>query len=456
MLILFKEERHIKTRLSILFLLLTVMTAFTGCTLVTGAETYLKPPKLSEQHEKIYNALINSAGSKINLKYPKTGAYLSAFVVADIDDEPTDEAIVFYEKTIIAGNDTSTLRINFLDQDENGKWKSVCDFPTEGTEVERVFISKLGQSDIKNVIIGVGNQNEKIAQLFSYTGGTTKDGQTLGPYSVMDIKDLNNDNQNELIMIHNSPEGKTTAQLKWLDADNTLVSNVELTLNETTTETAQMIYGKINSNTTAIYLDSYTIPNTIITEIIYPSIKNDTIDLNQLNISNLENETINKTIRQSSLLSKDIDGDDEVEIPINSVFKGYEDKPDTEQKTMTNWYTIHNGILTRKYSSYYSVNDGYAFILPERWINNVTVKIENDDVVFMKYSEINKLQSELLRLCVINSSEADAKIKEGKYFRYEKIYTSGDTVYLACIPDGTKEPLVPSLAEIQFSFKPVH
>lgn len=453
--IFFKEEPHIKIRLSVIFLLFTVMVSLTGCTLVTGAETYLKPPKLSEQHEKIYNALINAAGSKINLKYPKAGAYLSAFVVSDIDSEPTDEAIVFYEKTIITGNDTSTLRINFLDQDSDSNWRSVCDFSTEGTEVERVFISKLGASDKKNLIIGVANQNEKIAHRFYYKDGSIEQSQSLDAYSVMDIKDLNNDNQNELIIIHNTPEGNT-AKLKWLDADDTPISSRELTLNENSTETAQMIYGRLDSNTTAIYLDSYININTIITEILYPVAQNNTISLKLLPIENTEDETINKTIRQSSLLSRDIDNDGIVEIPINSVFKGYEDKLETEKIPMTNWYTVQNGILARKYSSYYSINDGYSFILPERWINNVTVKIENDDVVFMKYSETNKLQSELLRLCVVSSSEAETKIKEKKYSRYEKVYTSGDTVYLACVPDGSGESLVPSLTEIQFSFKPVH
>ena len=123
-----------------------VAAAFTavflsGCAIGAGIETYLKPPKLSEQHEQIYSALINTEGSKINLKYPKSGSFLSAFVVADIDDEPTDEAIVFYEKTNYTANDFSTLRINFLDQKE-GRWDSMYDFAAEGTEVERVFISK--------------------------------------------------------------------------------------------------------------------------------------------------------------------------------------------------------------------------------------------------------------------------------------------------------------------------
>ncbi len=432
-----------------------IIASLTGCTLITGAESYLKPPKLSEQHEKIYNALINSSDLKINLKYPKTGSYLSAFVVSDIDNEPTDEAIVFYEKSIINGSETSTLRINFLDQDSNGKWKSMYDYSTQGTDIERVFISTLGESKRKNIIIGVGNQNQKTAQIFYYGANNNDNPNPLGSYSIMDIKDLNNDDQNELIMINNTPDGNI-AQLKWLDSNNTLVSGPELALDENATDPLQMIYGKLDNNRTAIYLDSYISTNTIITEILYPFKQNNTIYLKHQTIDNIEDETINKTIRQSSLISRDIDNDGIVEIPINSVFTGYEDKLETEQIPMTNWYTFQDGILVRKYSSYYSINDGYAFILPERWTNNVTVKTENDDVVFMKYSETNKPQSELFRLCVLSSTEAQAKIKEGKYAEYETVYTSGDTVYLACLNNSTIEPLIPSLTEIQFSFKPVH
>ena len=211
-----------------------VLVLFSGCTIVSGIETYLKPPRLSEQHEQIYNALINAEGSKISLKYPKSGSFLSAFVVANIDDEPTDEAIVFYEKTNLTGSDLSTLRINFLDQ-VNGKWNSVYDFATEGTEVERVFISKLGASDITNIIIGISSQTEKTAELFFYDGKTKPEPKSLGNYSVMDVTDINGDLENELIMISSGPSGNT-AQLKWLDADSTMVSGPVLELTENTAD----------------------------------------------------------------------------------------------------------------------------------------------------------------------------------------------------------------------------
>jgi len=425
----------------------------TGCTIGSGIDTYLNPPKLSEQHEQIYNALIKAEGSKINLKYPKSGAYLSAFVVADIDDEPTDEAIVFYEKTSITGNDVSTLRINFLDQ-KNGKWESVHDFSTGGTEIERVFISKLGTSQRKNVILGIGNQAEKSAQLFFYDSKTnmTENPQQLGNYSIMDIRDINNDNQNELLMINSIPTGNI-AQLKWLDTDNILVSGPQLALSENSNEIVQLIYGKLNHDITAVYIDSYINTNTIITEILYPETHDGTIYLKSLPIVNGETGPINKTIRQSSLTSKDIDGDGTIEIPINSVFKGYEEKLETEQIPMTNWYIYENNMLIRKYSSYYSITDGYAFILPMRWLDQVTVKIINEEVVFYKYDEIPDRQTELLKICVVSSSDAEKIIKADEYAQYEQIYSYGDTVYLACIPKNLTEPLIPTVSEVQFNFK---
>ena len=442
---------HIKQHIIMPVAAAVTAVFLSGCASIgAGIETYLKPPKLSEQHEQIYNALINTEGSKINLKYPKSGSFLSAFVVSDIDDEPTDEAIVFYEKANYTANDFSTLRINFLDQKE-GRWDSMYDFAAEGTEVERVFISKLGASDVKNVIIGTGLQTVKSAQLFSYNDEQKPEPQPLGYYAAMDITDINNDSMNELLMINCTPDGNT-AQLKWLNENNKLVSGPVLELAGNVTDVLQMIYGKLNENTTAIYLDSYINTNTIITEILRPEVKDDTISLIRVTADNADSSPVNGTVRNSSLLSRDIDGDGVVEIPVNSVFKGYEDKPDTEQISMTNWYVLENNMFIRKYSGYYSITDGYAFMIPEKWVNKVTVRTANDDIIFCKYDEKAENQTQLMRICVTSSEEAERIINEKEYADYVKISSNGDTVYLVCrsVYSG---PLALSASEIQFNFK---
>ena len=268
----------------------------------------------------------------------------------------------------------------------------------------------------------------------------------------MDVTDINGDLENELIMISSGPSGNT-AQLKWLDADSTMVSGPVLELTENTADIVQLIYGKINNDTTAVYLDSYINTNTIITEILCSDTYNNTIYLKSATASNSDSEQINKTIRKSSLLSRDIDNDGIIEIPINTVFKGYEEKPETEQIPMTNWYVFEDNLFVKKYSSYYSITDGYAFMLPDKWIDKVTVKSTNDDITFCSYDEKEENQRELIKICVANSSEAEEIMQGTEYKHYVQIHSYGDTVYLVCIPETYSDPLALTESELLFYFK---
>ena len=158
----------------IVFLLEILTTLFLGgCGFSAGIDTMMKPPKLNVEQEQIYSALTERIGSKVSLKYPKSGDYLSAFIISDIDEEPTNEAIVFYERTGLTTTDEPSLRINILDQRKNG-WESVYDYAVaDGSEIEKVMISKLGSSDKFNIIVGYStiNQSEKKVGVYQYEDG---------------------------------------------------------------------------------------------------------------------------------------------------------------------------------------------------------------------------------------------------------------------------------------------
>lgn len=85
----------------ILTLALSTALVLSGCSYgQTGIESLLKPPKLSDQQNEIYTALQASIGKNITLKYPRTGDFTSAFLIANIDEESTQEAIVFMKRQI--------------------------------------------------------------------------------------------------------------------------------------------------------------------------------------------------------------------------------------------------------------------------------------------------------------------------------------------------------------------
>ena len=109
-----------------------------------------------------------------------------------------------------------------------------------------------------------------------------------------------------------------------------------------------------------------------------------------------------------------------------------------------------DNMIMRKYSGYTSVNDGYSFILPEKWMDKVTVKIENNEIIFYKFEgDLNGLMPELLRISVVDDENTTDKIKNG----YKIIKTKGDKKYLVFIPENQKEDLLISLSEVQFYFK---
>ena len=157
------------------FTALMTGAALTGCTFGASIDTLMSPPKLSVEEEQIYSALTNSIGTSISLKYPKSGKYLSAFIIEDIDGDGDNEALVFYERNNHAA-DENPLRIKLLEK-EGGKWSSVYDTAAEGTEIEKVMISKLGSSDRINIIIGTGmiNRSEKNVSIYNCVDGVLEE-----------------------------------------------------------------------------------------------------------------------------------------------------------------------------------------------------------------------------------------------------------------------------------------
>ena len=66
-----------------------------GCSFGASIDTLMTPPKLDVDQQQIYSALTDAVGSSISLKYPKSGKYLSAFIIEDIDGDGGSEAVVF-------------------------------------------------------------------------------------------------------------------------------------------------------------------------------------------------------------------------------------------------------------------------------------------------------------------------------------------------------------------------
>lgn len=401
----------------------------TGCTFGTSIDNLLAPPKQSIEQEQIYSALTDAAGSGIRLKYPRSGKYLSAFIIEDIDSDGTDEAVVFYERNGL-GVDERTLRINVLDQDD-GKWRSVCDTAAAGSEIEKVMISKLGTNERVNLIIGSSliNRSEKNVTVYNYDSVTESIIPTFSEsYSFIDITDLDSDGTNDFLVLSGSVNNsKATAEVYKLDAEGKYHQYL-CELNGSFTEFDRLSYGRLPDGGTGLYIDAVSGAGFIQTDVI------------RMTDSGLKkvfgaSEVSYSTIRPSGCSSYDIDNDGVLEIPVQVISPGYDGAPEAEQIKLTNWMSINSGgSLEHKYSSYYSIGEGYVFVFPDKWRDKVTVRRDaiNDEIVFCAYAD-KTVGRELLRIYYAEDPVSrDDRLSAG----YMLLHTKGDSAYLALIPQS--------------------
>lgn len=406
-------------------LIFPLIMLLTGCAFSSNIDNLMSPPKLSVEQEQIYSALTNATGTSISLKYPKSGKYLSAFIIEDIDGDGENEAVVFYEKNNIALEE-NTLRINILDRSD-GKWRSVCDTPAKGAEIEKVIISELGSNSRTNLIIGSSliNRSEKNVSIYSYVDGNIEETFSES-YSFIDVTDLDKDEENEFLLLSGASSGGTaTAEVYKLN-EKGIYYKYSCKLSGSFTEFDSLNYGKIDEDKTGLYIDAVLGNGLIQTDIIY-------MDDTGLNKVFSASEQSRFTVRPAGCSSFDIDGDGILEIPVQTIASGYENVSESEQMKFTEWYFwSRNNVLEKKYLSYYNINDGYIFVFPERWENHVTVKRDsiNDEIVFCSY-ENETAGRELLRIYFATDQPSiEDRISNG----YMLLQTKGDSAYLAYIP----------------------
>lgn len=405
-----------------------------GCSIGQGGiDGLLSAPKLTEEQSEIHEALIKNVGNDISLKYPKSGEYRSAFVVENIDNEPTDEAIVFFQYND-PGNDTGTVMVEILDRNSNGDWQSVFEFPGAGPVVDKIEIKKLGYDERPSIIIGYSTLNleDKQFQIYSYDEGQISSIYT-DKYSIMHIIDLNGEDHDDIITVSTDTEtGKSTASL--LRSDNgkiVLVDSIAMTSG--TNAYVSSVIGKTADGSSALFVDSTKSTGIIQTEVVsysYKKLQNPMVTFSD--------KLMNKTSRPSQYLSMDIDKDSVVEIPETEAAPGYEELNDSDgdKQYLTTWKVYNDSYsLMDKYTGYYKISDGYAFMFPKNWKNKVTVKIDeiSGEAVFYEFGEsLSESKRELLRLNVVDIDEISEYTNQG----YKIVSLSDQIVYIAKISNS--------------------
>ena len=246
-----------------------VFAGSTGCSSANFTiEGLLAAPKLTEEQSQIHEALISAVGRNVTLKYPRNGAYRSAYVIADLDDEPTDEALVFYE---YSGSENEGIRVNLLDKKEDGTWYSVKEIAGAGSEIDKVIISSMGGE--RDILVGYQNMaGDNTLEIYTFNNGSF---QRIGTdtYSLLEAVDINSDSSDELITVQkpqNTENAAVAAKAYLLHVENGKITKDDgIDMCAGTQSYLQAYSGRLAGGGNAVYIDEQDTDGQLRTEIIF-------------------------------------------------------------------------------------------------------------------------------------------------------------------------------------------
>ncbi len=453
---LFKRDKLNKKLKILTAVFLSIIMA--GCSTGISVENLLTPPKLTAEQSEIYQTLINSTGSTIKLKYPRGGNYRSAFVLHNIDDEPGEEALVFYENSSVQSGE-SALRLKLLDK-QDGAWQVMYDLACAGSDIDSVSFANLGASNTVDIIVccSMLNQTEKSVSVLNYHDGVPVE-LYASSYSCLEVIDLNSDGYNELVIVTPDKANQISAAAMYTNTENGFEKLSEVQLSGTS-DYVSVTKGLLNENITALFLDYARGAGQYGTDVVYcygnritspdsTSSKGD----NSLIISRFTNDYM------AEIKCSDIDGDGYIEIPSMTPLPGYETLTRPEQLCAVQWYTIEYNNFKAEHYSYYSSKYDFALLFPNRWYGVVSAAVNSQDneIIFIAYNTYTGLEvsekTEIMRIRTIARADA-AGISAALSSGYENFAENDDSVYFIAQTAGYQSKrLALTESELKNSFK---
>ncbi len=415
-------------------ILLTALICFglCGCRLFTvDTDQLLSPPKPTGDVKPILQAL-NESIEEYTLKYPSNGDRRSAIILEDIEGDGSLEAFAFY---LTDDGEQIKMNVNLIKYKKN-KWRSVATGSIVAGGVDRVEFSDIDGDGIKEILIGweiYGGSDKQLA-VYSFDGKTLSQ-RMLKPYTEFVCCDLDEDGTEEIfVQLLNTAESTNSAVLYSIEEDG--VSQVAGCIMDGTVKTvSSACVSVLSTGTPAIYVDEIKGAGAI-TEVLFLSkgeLVNNLLDTE----TSFEN---NRTIRQSSLKSYDINEDGIPEIPIARELTSADKKSD-EKLYYTDWCSYNGESVTVKLTTIVNLLDGYYIEVPDKWIGKIAVLKDTDKnlrVVYNFDAQNGVLGERIAQFKAVSENGYNIKNYKG----YTEILKNNGTVFLGKVLSENNETSV--------------
>ncbi|GHU81707.1 hypothetical protein AGMMS50284_2140 [Clostridia bacterium] len=379
-----------KKLIAVLLVAVVVASVFSGCSSIgIDGTALMRPPKATGDKAEIQEVVENTAGGDYVLKYPQSGDYRSAIITQDLNDDGTEEAIVFYR----GAGETTTTNILFISETD-GKWTTKHSFKNPNAEIDKVYIGDIDGDGTKEVIVGWTSFVNGANQITYYKAvGDDVVEQTIDDtYSYLLMADLTNSGAQNVVILSLASEDqkKPKAVLYGYVSGKGFIKRSEIATNVNAVSYAKVQVGQIDSKHKGIFVDSTTVTGELVSEILYFDASTAVLK-NPLNVKEDDGTITNVTTRKTAAVCRSIDAKDVLEVPVVSLLPGTPAGSTDTVCSMAQWcrLNIAKGSLIAGDSTVASYTDGYYFILPKTWLGNVTA-FNSTETRTLKFYSITK------------------------------------------------------------------
>ncbi len=369
-----------------------------GCSLLDffSADSLLKAPKLTGENAALQHTFEEAVGKDVSLFTPIAGENRASYIFFDANNDGTDEAIVFYA----LNSNLSVVHMHLLSRNSD-KWYSVADIIGSGTGVYKVDFFNLDENPDMEIAVSWtadDSQKEKKLAIYKISGYEEHNENTIVSLATIQMADyicfdIDSDNTDELLYFYfGSDNVNASFSIRLLDYDlksQTFLPVSDVSLNHQISAILKISVNKHKSDYSMI-VDTLLNDGMYYTEIIFFD-----SELSVLSLPENENGPVaSRTVRASSVLSSDFNGDGLIDIPLalpyeESYFIG---KTDTIQSQVhfLEWITYSPDEIKEFGKFFENSFEGYRMRI---------------DKLFEHYYFVYDYSSKVLQVCLKNFDE---------------------------------------------------
>jgi len=432
---------------------LALSLLLSGCSFAgLDAETLMRPPKPTGEKAGIHALLESKAGEKITLKYPSSGDYRSAIITHDICGDKKDEAMAIYQK----GDESTGTNLMFM-MKQDGQWTGVGFFNNPAAQVDKVCFGDLNGDGKDDVVVGWGSSLNSTSTIcvYYYKNGKMNELKLNQPYTEMTVMDFDGDGCDEIFTANVSSGDDPALARLYSVRKNTAEIIGSCRMDSGVSKYASMQSGLINEKQNGVVLDGFKNATTLVTELLYWDKTSKTLCSP---FYDGKTKSANTAQRSTSVVSKDINGDKIIEVPLVSLMPGYTGSSADDAAYMTNWnrYDTKTNTFVRVMSMVVNYSDGYWFLIPDVWQGKITTKTDTATrtITFYEWSPAKKnpvgvTGAPLLKIQVFSQAEWEKGMGTSGFF---KLLDNNNLVFAASCPSPGR-PLSLSTEDVKASFQ---